>query len=78
MTMSPSAQEPGSQPADGFVEHPDDSLPERVQAIDHDDAEQRAASLRAGLDQYELEEEDRELLEAYGVIEAEDLSLIHI
>ncbi len=72
MTMSPSAQEPGSQPADGFVEHPDDSLPERVQAIDHDDAEQRAASLRAGLDQYELEEEDRELLEAYGVIEAED------
>lgn len=42
----------------------DPELADRLDAIPDDLAEQRAASLRAGLEEYDLEDEDRELLEA--------------
>lgn len=40
----------------------DERLAERLAAITDDDAEARAAALRAGLDDYELEDDDAALL----------------
>lgn len=42
----------------------DEALAERIRTIDDEAAEQRAAALRAGLEDFELDEEDRELLDA--------------
>lgn len=42
----------------------DDDLAERLDAVDETAAEQRAAALRAGLEEYALEDEDRLLLES--------------
>jgi GTP-binding protein len=39
-----------------------DQVAERLAALDDDEAEMRAASLRAGLDDYELDEDDAALL----------------
>ena len=50
--------------ADDEFDAIDPDLAERIAAIDDEVAEQRAASLRAGLAEYELEDEDLELLEA--------------
>ena len=52
-----------------FLGGGDDDLTERLAEIDEETAEQRAEALREGLEDYELDEEDQELL---------DLSLIHI
>ncbi|MBN6778733.1 ribosome biogenesis GTPase Der [Pseudoclavibacter alba] len=43
---------------------PDEGFVERLQNVDEELAEQRAESLRAGLGEYELDDEDLELLEA--------------
>ena len=48
---------------DDFPEY-DDALGERLAGLDDAEAEQRATALRAGLDDYELDDEDRALLEA--------------
>ncbi|WP_349828364.1 ribosome biogenesis GTPase Der [Brevibacterium litoralis] len=48
-----------------FVGVADEDLAERVAAIDEAEAEQRAAALRSGLEDYDLEEEDLGLLSAY-------------
>lgn len=50
---------------DAFVEPETDAeeLSSRLDALDDDTAERRAAALRAGLEDFELDEEDRELLE---------------
>src|SRR5215218_10419207 len=48
----------------------DPALADRLDAVDADEAAQRAAALRAGLDDYELEAEDLELLE--GAADTED------
>jgi GTP-binding protein len=48
----------------------DPALADRLDAVDADEAAQRAAALRAGLDDYELEAEDLELLE--GAQDTED------
>src|SRR5690606_19507510 len=56
----------GNAPEDAgdFLEPGDDpSLGERLAELDDEEAEQRAASLRAGLSDYELEDDDLELLE---------------
>jgi GTP-binding protein len=50
---------------------PDDELAERLGAIDEDAAERRAAALRAGLEDYALEDEDRLLLETDDIEDAE-------
>ena len=61
----------GSQPTDRdataeeFLARPDEDLAARVAGIAEDEAEQRASSLRAGLESYELEDEDRALLTAF-------------
>ena len=55
------------RPLDGADEIEDPLDPEiaaRLDALDDDEAEQRAASLRAGLADYDLDEEDIGLLEA--------------
>src|SRR5687768_13306475 len=49
---------------DEFDVDVDPALAGRLDALDDDLAEQRAASLRAGLSDYELDDEDLELLEA--------------
>lgn len=46
-----------------FSPQPDDTFGARLGAIDEAEAAKRAESLRAGLDEYELDDEDRELLE---------------
>ncbi len=55
-----------------FDETPDESLVERLQSISEDEAEQRAAALEAGLESYDLEDEDRALLSGLGFEEDED------
>jgi len=50
--------------ADEIVDEIDPALTERLEALDDAEAEQRAASLRAGLSDYDLDEEDLGLLEA--------------
>jgi GTPase len=42
----------------------DDALAERIRSIDEDEAAQRAAALRAGLSDYELDDEDLGILDA--------------
>ncbi|GAA4394787.1 ribosome biogenesis GTPase Der [Brevibacterium sp. R8603A2] len=54
-----------SSAAEDFLARPDEDLADRVAGIADDEAEQRASSLRAGLESYELEDEDRALLSAY-------------
>ncbi|WP_309132878.1 ribosome biogenesis GTPase Der [Brevibacterium sp.] len=49
-----------------FSETPDESLVERLQSISEEEAEQRAAALEAGLESYDLEDEDRALLSGLG------------
>ncbi|WP_030013880.1 ribosome biogenesis GTPase Der [Curtobacterium sp. S6] len=44
----------------------DDHVDEYLANLDDDEAEQRAQALRAGLDEYDLEEEDRALLVDWG------------
>ncbi|WP_098731256.1 ribosome biogenesis GTPase Der [Brevibacterium epidermidis] len=58
-----------------FHETPDEDLVERVESISDEEAEQRATALEAGLESYELEDEDRALLRAYGFEEDEDEAL---
>ncbi|MGN6326315.1 ribosome biogenesis GTPase Der [Pseudolysinimonas sp.] len=53
---------PGLAPEDAWEADPE--LGERLDAIDDAEAEQRAASLRAGLADYDLDEEDIEILDA--------------
>lgn len=48
----------------------DDHLEENLAALDDDLAEQRAAALRVGLEDYDLDEEDAALLE--GLVRGED------
>ncbi len=55
-----------------FDETPDESLVERLESISEDEAEQRAAALEAGLESYDLEDEDRALLSGLGFEEDED------
>ncbi len=45
-----------------YVPTGDDQILEKLAALDEDDAEQRAESLRAGLADYELDEDDAALL----------------
>ncbi|HEU4465493.1 MAG TPA: GTPase, partial [Agromyces sp.] len=47
---------------DDEFDAPDDDLAERLADVDEDLAEQRAAALRSGLEEYELDEEDLGLL----------------
>ncbi|MBN9606700.1 MAG: ribosome biogenesis GTPase Der [Actinomycetales bacterium] len=61
----------------------DPGLADRLAAIDDDTAERRAASLRAGLDDFELDDEDLALLEgseagADGVVELPALPVLAI
>ena len=49
---------------DEFVPAGDDQVAERLAAMTEEEAEARAASLRAGLADYELEEDDAALLDA--------------
>ncbi|MFI8597951.1 ribosome biogenesis GTPase Der [Kocuria koreensis] len=44
----------------------DDQVEEHLANLDDEEAEKRAEALRAGLDEYELEDEDRELLVDWG------------
>jgi len=46
-----------------FIEPADPALADRIESIDDDLAEQRAASLRAGLEDYDLDDEDLDLLD---------------
>lgn len=55
---------------DEFEDTGDDQLAENLAALDDDLADQRAAALRAGLEDYDLDEEDAELLE--GLVRGED------
>jgi GTP-binding protein len=57
-------RELGEDVADEIGDEFDPALTERLDALDDAEAEQRAASLRAGLSDYELDEEDLGLLEA--------------
>lgn len=54
-----------------FHETPDEALAERLERISDEEAEQRATALEAGLESYELEDEDRALLDSLG-FEIED------
>lgn len=56
-----------------FHENPDEHLAERLESISDEEAEKRATALEAGLSSYDLEDEDRALLDAYGFeFEAEE------
>jgi GTP-binding protein len=55
---------------DEFEDTGDDHLAENLAALDDGLAEQRAAALRVGLEDYDLDEEDAELLE--GLVRGED------
>lgn len=55
---------------DDTYEGGEDHLAENLAAIDDELAEQRAAALRVGLEDYDLDEEDAELLE--GLVRGED------
>ena len=46
-----------------FHEAPDEALAERLEQISDEEAEQRATALEAGLEGYELEDDDRALLD---------------
>src|SRR5699024_8234805 len=49
-----------------FHETPDEDLVDRVESINDEEAEQRATAHEAGLDSYELEDDDRAQLAAHG------------
>ncbi|MDN5808286.1 MAG: 50S ribosome-binding GTPase, partial [Brevibacterium sp.] len=56
-----------------FHENPDEHLADRLESISDEEAEKRATALEAGLEGYDLEDEDRALLDAYGFeFEAEE------
>src|SRR5690625_3000768 len=55
----------GGAADDDFTPAPDDDLVDRIAQMDEAEAEQRAASLRSGLEAYDLEDEDRALLDAF-------------
>ncbi len=55
---------PPATAADEIDDQLDPALTERLDSLDDAEAEQRAASLRAGLSDYDLDEEDLGLLEA--------------
>lgn len=58
---------------DKYLGGGDDDVTERLAEIDDETAEQRAEALLAGLDDYELDEEDQQLLGAWGFdIDEED------
>ena len=58
---------------DEFVPAGDDQVAERLAAMTEEEAEARAASLRAGLADYELEEDDAALLDAWQLGPDEDV-----
>ena len=58
---------------DEFVPAGDDQVAERLAAMTEEEAEARAASLRAGLEDYELEEDDAALLDAWQLGPDEDV-----
>jgi GTP-binding protein len=60
LTMTDSAAYPGD--GDDYVPSGEDHIAEKLQHISDEDAELRAASLRAGLDDYDLDDEDAALL----------------
>lgn len=70
--MSDTTQTPGHFGAgeDEYTPTGTDQVAENLAALDDEEAELRAASLRAGLDDYELDEEDTALLS--GRYEDED------
>ena len=55
---------------DDTYEGGEDHLAENLAAIDDELADQRAAALRVGLEDYDLDEDDAELLE--GLVRGED------
>ncbi len=61
--MTDATPMPDDTPFDDGSAELDPALAERLDALDDDVAEQRAASLRAGLQDYELDDEDLDLLE---------------
>lgn len=67
----PPAQDGPAQAPDEFTPQTDEDLIERLAQIDEDEAEQRAQSLRSGLEAYDLEDEDRALLDAFEAGEDE-------
>lgn len=56
----------GDIAADEYEPEGADQIAEHLAAMGDDEAEQRAATLRAGLDDYDLDEEDARLLEGIG------------
>ncbi len=67
---------PGPQDGDGTDYQPagEDNIAERLAALSDEDARQRAEALRAGLEDYELDDEDAALLDGWdeGGAEPED------
>ena len=61
---------------DEFVPAGDDQVAERLAAMTEEEAEARAASLRAGLEDYELEEDDAALLDAWQLGPDEDVDAV--
>ena len=45
---------------------PDPAFVERVESVDDEEGDRRAQALLAGLEEYELEADDRDVLDAYG------------
>ena len=45
---------------------PDLAFVERVESVDDEEGDRRAQALLAGLEEYELEDDDRDVLDAYG------------
>ncbi|MBT5247715.1 MAG: ribosome biogenesis GTPase Der [Microbacteriaceae bacterium] len=45
---------------------PDPAFVERVESVDDEEGDRRAQALLAGLEEYELEDDDRDVLDAYG------------
>ena len=52
--------------AEEYTGTQDDDFARRISEISDDDAQKRAESLLAGLQEYDLEDEDADLLNAYG------------
>ncbi len=52
--------------AEEYTGNQDDDFARRISEISDDDAQKRAESLLAGLQEYDLEDEDADLLNAYG------------
>ncbi|WP_422936254.1 ribosome biogenesis GTPase Der [Sinomonas sp. P47F7] len=57
---------PGDIAAEEYEPEGTDEIAEHLAAMDDDEAEQRAAALRAGLEDYELDDEDARLLAGVG------------